>query len=100
MIRGTTPTHTFNLPFDSGYLKTVLITYAQKKIPVVEKTEKDCVMDGSSIKVTLSQKDTLKFDDRRPVEIQIRVVLKNGVALATSVGTLKAGRVLNEEVLL
>lgn len=100
MIRGTTPTHTFNIPFDSGYLKKILITYAQKKIPVIEKTEQDCVLDGNSIKVTLSQKDTLKFDDRRPVEIQIRVVTTNDTALATNVGTIDVGRVLNEEVLL
>ena len=99
MIRGTTPTHTFNVSIDTSRFKIVRIYYAQKKIPVVTKTEKDIVMDGKQIRVTLSQKDTLKFDERRPVEVQIRVVLDNGCSIATSVGTLDVGRVLNGEEL-
>ncbi len=99
MIRGTTPTHTFNVSIDTSRFKILRIYYAQKKVVVVTKTEKDCVMDGKQIRVTLSQKDTLKFDERRDVEVQMRVVLDNGTAIATNVGTMEIGRVLNGEEL-
>lgn len=99
MIRSTTPMHVFNIPFDSSNIKRLRITYVQKKLTVVEKTEKDAKFDGNTITVVLTQQDTLKFDDRRPVEIQIKVMLKNGKVAATSVGELEVGRALNEEVL-
>ena len=49
MIRGTTPTHIFEIPFDSSYLKRILITYFQDKHIVLEKTEEDCVLEAKSI---------------------------------------------------
>lgn len=99
MIRSTTPMHIFNIPFNASNIKRLRITYVQKKLTVVEKTEKDAKFDGNTITVVLTQQDTLKFDERRPVEVQIKVMLKNGQVAATSVGELEVGRALNEEVL-
>ena len=99
MIRGTTPTHIFEIPFDSSYLKRILITYFQDKHIVIEKTENDCTLEGKSISTTLSQEDTLKFSHRKPVEIQIRVLTIDDIALATLIREVDVGRVLNEEVL-
>ena len=99
MIRGTTPTHIFEIPFDSSLLKKILITYFQNNQIVVEKTEDDCTLEGNSITVKLTQEDTLKFSHRRPVEIQIRVLTVDDTALATVIREVEVGRVLNEEVL-
>lgn len=99
MIRGTTPTHIFEIPFDSSYLKRILITYFQDKHIVLEKTEQDCVLEAKSISTTLTQEDTLKFSHKKPVEIQIRVLTNDDTALATAIQEVDVGRVLNEEVL-
>lgn len=98
-IRGTTPTHIFEIPFDSDIVKSMNITYCQHKEIILEKDLSDCILDGNSISVTLSQDDTLKFSHRRPVEIQIKILTNSGKVLATSVTDIKVGRVLSEEVL-
>lgn len=99
MIRGTTPTHIFEIPIDSSLLKQVQITYAQGGINLLVKTIEDCVLDGNSISVTLSQEETLMFSHKKDVEVQIRVLTKDGTAMATTVRQVDVGRVLNEEVL-
>ena len=99
MIRGTTPTHIFEIPIDSSLLKQVQITYAQGNTNLLVKTIEDCVLDGNSISVTLSQEETLKFSHKKDVEVQIRVLTKDGTAMATTVRSVDVGRVLNEEVL-
>lgn len=99
MIRGTTPTHIFEIPIDSSLLKQVQITYAQGSTNLLVKTIEDCVLDGNSISVTLSQEETLMFSHKKDVEVQIRVLTKDGTAMATTVRQVDVGRVLNEEVL-
>ena len=99
MIRGTTPTHIFEIPIDSSLLKQVQITYAQGSANLLVKTIEDCVLDGNSISVTLSQEETLMFSHKKDVEVQIRVLTKDGTAMATTVRQVDVGRVLNEEVL-
>ena len=67
MIRGTTPTHTFNIPFDTSMVKEVKILYAQDVVKILEKKNGDCVLAGQSISVTLTQEDTFLFDNKKPV---------------------------------
>lgn len=104
MRRGTTPTHTFELPFDVSEVKSVQIIYKQeKKYPfnsiVVTKNTSDCRLNGKEISVTLTQSDTLAFDNNQPVEIQLRVLTKNNTALVSDVITKNADVCLNNEVL-
>lgn len=101
MYRATTPTHIFTLPFDTEQIRRVQITYKQGET-VLEKTEADCTMDGSDIKVTLSQDETLRFaanslDNR--VSIQLRVLTKTGQVMASKIVKVFAKACLNEEVL-
>lgn len=100
MIRGTTPTHIFTIPLDTSLLKEVVITYAQRDKPVVEKRMADCELNGKEIKVTLSQEDTLKFEERaNGVRLQIRALTRDGVALASPIKPVSLREILNEEVL-
>lgn len=99
MIRGTTPTHTFNLTFDVSLIKKVKITYAQDNTAVIAKTTKDCTLSGSSIAVKLSQEDTLKFDHRKTVEIQVRILTQNNAAMASKIKRVSVERCLDCEVL-
>lgn len=99
MIRGTTPTHIFTLPFNVDDVKRLVITYAQQCEPLVEKTLEDCELSENKVKVKLTQEDTLRLNNQLPVEIQIRVLTKDNTALASRVTRRAIGEVLSDEVL-
>lgn len=80
---GTTPTHTFTLPFDASLIEEVHIVYAQNGKSVLVKRRSDCELNGNEIVVKLSQKDTLMLDNSTLVSIQIRVLTVDGEALAS-----------------
>jgi hypothetical protein len=98
MIRGTTPTHIFNLPFDTALIDKIKITYAQNGVVVLTKEKADCKIDGNAVTVRLTQEDTLKFDASR-VQIQVRVLTTGGDALASVIVTKPCEEVLEEGVL-
>lgn len=98
MIRGTTPTHVFDIPFDTALVKEARITYAQDDQVLVDKKTEDCTMSGNSITVTLTQEDTLKFDHNKIAEVQLKV-LTNGCVMAMPVQRLSVDKILNTEVL-
>lgn len=99
MIVGTTPTHTFNLPFEAALLEKVRVTYAQNGTVVCKKETEDCVLEGSSIHVELTQADTLAFNYQYPIRMQLRVLTKAGKALSTKPRTLTAEQCLDGEAL-
>lgn len=73
MRRGTTPTLTFTLPFEAGMITACNIAFAQAKRLVLEKKLADCEVDGQTLRVTLTEEDTLRFTACDSVEIQLRV---------------------------
>lgn len=99
MIRATTPTHTFELPFGLDYIKRLLITYKQGDTIVLEKTEADVTFDGNVATLTLTQDETLKFNADEVVKVQIRVLTQNGAAPASRTFLVPVADVLNPEVL-
>lgn len=96
MIRATTPTHTFNI--HTNDVKELLITYKQGMDIVMEKTLKDVEVNNGIITYRLTQEETKRF---RPgtVDIQVRVLTNDGVALASQIMTIRSKGVLNDEVL-
>lgn len=99
MIRGTTPTHIFTLPFDVSLVADLRISYAQSDQEILVKTKADGTLEGNTVKVTLSQKDTFLFDCKKMVMIQIRVLTTDGSALSSDIIYVKVDKCLNEEVL-
>ena len=99
MIRGTTPTHTFQIPFSTNLLKEVRIIYAQAGSAIVEKNTEDCSLDGTDITVKLTQEETMRFSERKIAELQLRVLLNDGNALATPVLRLDVGELLKDEII-
>ena len=97
MIRGTTPTHTFALPFDTSAVKSAKVIYVQSDAVVLEKTS--CTMDGNTLSVRLTQEETLKFDCKKNVEIQLRILTEANDALTSDIITIDVARCLDEEVL-
>ena len=99
MIRGTTPTHTFQIPFNTNLVKEIRISYAQRDAVVVEKSTEDCKLDGMNITVKLTQEETLRFSENVMAALQLRVLLNDGNVLATPVMRLDVGELLQDEVI-
>ena len=99
MYRGTTPTHTFDMPFDTSIISKVRIVYAQDSVPIIVKETEDCTFAGTVISVKLSQVDTLALDCSKFVNIQIRVLTMGNDALTSDVIRKSVGECLDDEVL-
>lgn len=96
MRRGTTPTHTFTLSFDTRTISKLRIIYSQGGGAVV--TRDDATLNGNTATVRLTQEETLRFN-ARAVEIQLRALTVGGDALASDIIRTTASRLLENEVL-
>jgi hypothetical protein len=109
MIRGTTPTFTFELPEDMVYvLGEICIAFSQKapeytkaEDVVIEKHLKDCKINEqeNKISVTLTQQDTLKLDSKKPVWFQLKVLSSGGDVVTSQVWQDEVYPILCEGVL-
>lgn len=99
MRRGTTPTHTFQFPIDTSELEEIKVTYAQNKKTILSKYMKDCTLSGTSVVITLTQEETLKFSEFAPYQIQVRALTKDGQAMGSEIITRKVLPILDSEVL-
>ena len=97
--KGCTCENSFSIPYDKEEIATLLITYQQNKVNVVEKTLDDCSFVDGKIYIVLSQEDTLKFNDEESIEIQIRIKLNNGVVTKCKIIKTYTDRVLNDGVI-
>lgn len=99
MIPGTTPTHTFSLPVDATAVASLRITYKQGDKIVMQRLKDDCTLSGKKAVTRLSQEDTLLFQDRTPVRIQIKVKTAAGDVLISKPKTIPVSEVLEMEVI-
>lgn len=101
MIRGTTPTLEFTLPFDTSLIAEMYVTIAQGEKTVLEKTLSDCSCSGTSVSLALTQEDTLRLQQQphSRAEMQIRVRTTAGEALASDIMRVYVGRILKEGVI-
>lgn len=99
MIKGTTPTHIFTLPFGAETIKTIQIIYAQNGVEKLTKSNADCALEGNSVSVKLTQEDTFAFADDACVEVQVRVLTMGNDALASRVMRVHCHECLSDEVL-
>lgn len=85
MRRGTTPTLTFGVGFDTETIEVLNIAFEQNKKIKLEKTLGDCLLDEKNILLPLSQVDTLALQDSTRVNVQLRIKLKNGNVIASEI---------------
>lgn len=102
MYRGTTPTVTYkNIPetIDLDKIKQIWITFKDSKTEITKYYD-DVTIDteNRTISVTLTQEDTLAFK-AGTVNNQLRILMKDGSALATSIKTCKMNKILKEGVI-
>lgn len=99
MIKGTTPKHTFSLPFGTETIKTIQITYAQSGIVRLTKGNDDCTFDGNTASVKLTQEETFLFAEGSCIEVQVRILTTAGDALASHVMRVHCNECLSKDVL-
>ncbi len=99
MRQGTTPTHTFTLPFALTQNHSVRIIYKQGQKVLFVKTNPDIEIAGSKISTRLSQKDTFLFDPMQKAKIQVRVLTPGGDALVSDVIAASVEECLEREVM-
>lgn len=85
MIRGTTPTLIFELPFEVAVLSQAWITLSQNNNEVLTKELSDCEADGNTLTVRLTQEDTLKLQGNTYTQMQIRCKHIDGTAFASNI---------------
>ena len=98
MRRGTTSTNIFNTNEDLTDTK-VYVSYFQRGRIVLEKTNKDIVIDHNKITVPLSQSDTLRLSSDVPIHIQVRYINNNGLASASNIIETKIEKILRGGVI-
>ena len=99
MIRGTTPTLEFVIPFSVDQIAELFVSMAQNNKVVIDKDFDECELSGNKITVRLSQDDTLNFDDSINTEIQVRIRTIDGNALASKIIVVDTGRILKDGVI-
>lgn len=97
MRRGSTPTNIFTVDIDlTG--ATLFVSYEQGGTIIVEKTGKDLTVTPTSITLSLTQEETLKFRSGE-VLIQVRYVFPNGTADASNIIKTTFERIIKDGVI-
>lgn len=102
MIRGTTPTLTFQTPFLASSIEAAYITFKQGAKTVLEKNVGNgLTVSDYAFTVNLTQTEMNLFapNGQPMVEIQSRVKFIGGGAAASTIIERKVGRVLKDGVI-
>lgn len=99
MIRGTTPTLEFVIPFNTNQLVQAHVTICQNGNVVIDKALEDCHCAESKLSVKLTQEETLKLQCGFSAEIQIRAKTLGGEALASNIIRVNTERILKDGVI-
>lgn len=96
---GCTDFHRFKCALDKSKIEKLLVSYAQRKKIILEKTLSDCTIADNVLTVPLSQEETLLFDLGCIVEVQARVKYTDGTAGKSCIVRAFPDELLNSEVL-
>ena len=101
IVRGTTPTLTFTLPFGAENVAAAFVTFEQHNSVVLDKEigATGCACEGNTITLHLSQEDTLLLCQCDKVDIQLRIRTVNGEALASQIITVFVEEILKDGVI-
>ena len=97
--RGTTPTHSFTLPFEADMVSDLRITYFQNKKVVFIKNLNGIEFVENEISFTLTQQETYMFEAGKEVSVQIKIKTKEGLVLNSDIMTMRVDESLDNEVI-
>lgn len=101
MIRGTTPTLKFKIPYKACMIEDGFVTFSRKgkvfmDIPFSD--DRVSVQD-KFILITFSQEDTLSFNSKAMYSVQLRILLKGDKAVASNIIAMNIGSILKNGVI-
>lgn len=85
MRRGTTPTITYSLPFDTVSVQAAEITFSCPGSAYISKSLPEMTASGNKLAVRLTQEETLRFRDGSTVSIQIALRLAGGSCVRSKI---------------
>lgn len=91
IVRGTTPTLTFGLPFEAATIAEGYVIIQQNRKTIIEKPVSACKCSGNDLSVTLTQKETLELSCCFNAEIGLVVKTQGGERLESKPITEKVG---------
>lgn len=97
--QGTTPTHRFEIPIEADLIEKIRIIYAQDEKVILTKETEECEIAGYIIETTLTQEETLQFNEHCHIQVQIHILTKRGEAFASDIKTIACGLLLGKRVL-
>lgn len=98
MIRYTTETLVFTLPFEASSAEEAYITLSQADTRI-ERCIEEMTKSGNDLKVRLTQKETALFKAKKPCRIQLRVRDTGGNAYASQIYKVEVYDVMKEGVI-
>jgi len=82
MIRGTTPTITYNMPFDVSKIVKFRMYFIQGTETIITKDETACTIthtaSSDTVSVQLTQADTFKFSSKKKLITRSRFMTNEG----------------------
>ena len=102
MIRGTTPTHTFNIDdegFDTSMLVKVNVLYGQDDELLFRKKHSDCTITDKTISTKLTREESLMFSHDKCAQIQLVAESVDGEYYESAIMTFSVGKLLDDGVL-
>lgn len=98
-FRGTTPTHTFTLPFEMDMISDIRITYLQNQKEVFVKGMEDIEISDNEVSLTFTQEETYQFQASEEVLVQIKIKTTEGIVLNSDIMRMRVDASLNNEVI-
>ena len=106
MIRGTTQELTFDVGMNTDEVSQLWLTFShsnKQNAELITKGKDDVSLSGTTIKATLSQEETLMLNQYnlkdKVIYIQLRVLLNDGQALASSIVEMTVNHLLKGGVI-
>ena len=99
---GCTSLHLFPLPVEENDIEAAYVTYRQNGVNVLEKSLEDDLYyrNSSTLACPFTQEDSLLFDkELGEVRLQVRVKMKIGVAIKSTVMVAKPDELLKSGVI-
>lgn len=102
MIRGTTPTHYFDIKddgLDASVIAKVNVLYGQDDKLLFKKKTTECTVTDKTISTKLTREQSLMFDYKKPAQIQLIAETPTGDILETIVMTVGVDKLLDDGVI-
>lgn len=84
IVRGTTATHEFSVPYNADEIKTLHIAYGQNNKIILSRDKSSAQVSDRNITVSLSQQDTLGFMPEKNIKVEIKLLLNDGQVLSNA----------------